>query len=482
MNLLQQNSLHLINLTEFCEVNPMGCISMPMGLVLQTPSFGVVSNVRRKEHSCVLVNRRRNYTKNAISGTQIESNIVVKEDAEFKSSFDEYLKAMESIRADREKQVQNGSTHGKKPTNVAFRKDVLQDQKLSETVESSYKVDRAKKQFPRGSSHGQKSIDIALRKDVSRGRKRGEIIESSFDREKKQVQRGSDHGKKSIDIAFDKEVSQSSKHSESVEFSVRAHKGKKQVHRGSGHRKESIDVVFGKDVLEDWKQGETIASSIIVDRKQQVQGSGHGKKLIDVSSNKGFKEHSKRDDTVKFNRFKRSDFEEGDEHSKRTERVVDKKILGGSVQARYSVQSQGSKNSSSKRSDVEATTSTSNKIVKKKSMRMEQMSDDNEIERERFLFDSSDVLNDGLDGPRVSQMEMEERIQTLAKRLNEADVDMPQWMFAKTMRSARIRYSDSSILRVIQILGKFGNWQRVLQMIEWLQMHERFQSRKPSCT
>ena len=60
-----------------------------------------------------------------------------------------------------------------------------------------------------------------------------------------------------------------------------------------------------------------------------------------------------------------------------------------------------------------------------------------------------------------------------------ADVDMPQWMFAKTMRSARIRYSDSSILRVIQILGKFGNWQRVLQMIEWLQMHERFQSHKP---
>ena len=348
----------------------------------------------------------------------MESNIVVKEDVEFKSSFDEYLKAMESIRADRKKQVQNGNTHGKKPTNVALRKDVLQDRKCSETVELSFKVDREKKKFQRGSGHGHKSIDTALRKDVSRGRKRGETIESSFDKKKRQVQRGSGHEKKSIDIAFGKEVSQSSKHSRTLEFSVRYDKGKKQVDSGSGHRKESIDVVFGKDVLEDWKHGETVASSIIVDReKQQVQGSGHGKKLIDVSSSKGFMEHSKRGDAVKFNRFKRSDFEEGYEQSKRTERVAVKNMLGGSVRARYSVQSQGSKNGSSKQSDVEATTSKSSKVIKRKSMLMEQISDDNELEMETFLYDSSDVLNDGLDGPRVSRMEMEERIQTLAKRL-----------------------------------------------------------------
>jgi hypothetical protein len=63
-------------------------------------------------------------------------------------------------------------------------------------------------------------------------------------------------------------------------------------------------------------------------------------------------------------------------------------------------------------------------------------------------------------------------------RLNGADIDMPEWMFAKTMRSARIRFSDHSILRVIQILGKLGNWRRVLQVIEWLQMRERFKSHK----
>lgn len=60
--------------------------------------------------------------------------------------------------------------------------------------------------------------------------------------------------------------------------------------------------------------------------------------------------------------------------------------------------------------------------------------------------------------------------------LNGADVDMPEWMFSKMMRSAKIKYTDHTILRVIQILGKLGNWRRVLQVIEWLQMRERFKS------
>ena len=58
---------------------------------------------------------------------------------------------------------------------------------------------------------------------------------------------------------------------------------------------------------------------------------------------------------------------------------------------------------------------------------------------------------------------------------------MPEWMFAQMMRSAKIRYSDHSILRVIQVLGKLGNWKRVLQVIEWLQMRERFKSHKLRC-
>lgn len=47
------------------------------------------------------------------------------------------------------------------------------------------------------------------------------------------------------------------------------------------------------------------------------------------------------------------------------------------------------------------------------------------------------------------------------------------------MRSAQIRFSDHSILRVVQILGKLGNWKRVLQLIEWLQSRDRFKCHRP---
>ncbi|KAL8508442.1 hypothetical protein ACS0TY_018901 [Phlomoides rotata] len=55
---------------------------------------------------------------------------------------------------------------------------------------------------------------------------------------------------------------------------------------------------------------------------------------------------------------------------------------------------------------------------------------------------------------------------------------MPEWKFSEMMRSAQIRFSDHSILRVVQILGKLGNWRRVLQVIEWIQSRERFKSHK----
>ena len=64
------------------------------------------------------------------------------------------------------------------------------------------------------------------------------------------------------------------------------------------------------------------------------------------------------------------------------------------------------------------------------------------------------------------------------RSLNGADIDMPEWMFSKMMRSAKIRFSDHSVLRIIQILGKLGNWRRVLQVIEWIQLRERFKSHK----
>ncbi|KAL1829476.1 hypothetical protein ACET3Z_007888 [Daucus carota] len=97
---------------------------------------------------------------------------------------------------------------------------------------------------------------------------------------------------------------------------------------------------------------------------------------------------------------------------------------------------------------------------------------------DRAAFRALEEYNYIDDKPPVSRVDMEERIQKLAKSLNGADIDMPEWMFSKIMRSAKIRFADHSMLRVIQILGKFGNWRRVLQVIEWIQARERFKSHK----
>ncbi|MCL7030689.1 hypothetical protein MKW94_016401 [Papaver nudicaule] len=105
--------------------------------------------------------------------------------------------------------------------------------------------------------------------------------------------------------------------------------------------------------------------------------------------------------------------------------------------------------------------------------------DESDAGMERSAFKSFEVFTDIKGMPRVSRQEMEERIQHLAKWLNGADINLPEWMFSKMMRSAKIRFTDHSLLKVIQVLGRFGNWRRVLQVIEWFQSRERFKSHKP---
>ncbi|KAJ0435528.1 putative tetratricopeptide-like helical domain superfamily [Helianthus annuus] len=97
---------------------------------------------------------------------------------------------------------------------------------------------------------------------------------------------------------------------------------------------------------------------------------------------------------------------------------------------------------------------------------------------ERAAFKSLEEFPDVCDQPRVSRVDMEERIQKLAKCLNGASVDAPEWNFSQMMRSAKIRFADFSIIRLIQILGNYGNWRQVLQVIEWMQSRERFKSNR----
>ncbi|XP_022885563.1 pentatricopeptide repeat-containing protein At1g30610, chloroplastic isoform X2 [Olea europaea var. sylvestris] len=100
------------------------------------------------------------------------------------------------------------------------------------------------------------------------------------------------------------------------------------------------------------------------------------------------------------------------------------------------------------------------------------------LDMERAAFKSLENEDNVIDKPRISRVDMEERIQKLARCLNAADINMPEWKFTKMMRSAQIRFSDHSVMRIIQILGKLGNWRCVLQVIEWVQSRERFKSHK----
>ncbi|XP_068656324.1 pentatricopeptide repeat-containing protein At1g30610, chloroplastic isoform X2 [Aristolochia californica] len=97
---------------------------------------------------------------------------------------------------------------------------------------------------------------------------------------------------------------------------------------------------------------------------------------------------------------------------------------------------------------------------------------------QRKAFKTFEEFKDVRGRPRVLRMEMEERIQKLAKRLHATDLNIPEWQFSKMMHSAQIRFTDHTILRVVQILGTLGNWRRVLQVVEWLHSCERFKSQK----
>ncbi|XP_076926617.1 pentatricopeptide repeat-containing protein At1g30610, chloroplastic-like [Bidens hawaiensis] len=119
----------------------------------------------------------------------------------------------------------------------------------------------------------------------------------------------------------------------------------------------------------------------------------------------------------------------------------------------------------------------SKKYVKKPSRKSGNDSYD-DVEIERAAFKSLEEFPDVCDQPRVSRVDMDERIQKLAKSLNGAPIDTPEWNFSKMMRSAKIRFADFSIIRLIQILGNYGNWRQVLQVIEWMQARERFKSNR----
>ncbi|KAL2906846.1 hypothetical protein RDABS01_005556 [Bienertia sinuspersici] len=559
MQILHQTSLSLLNPSEFREaaVNPMGCISVPMGFIVQSPAFGAVSNVRRKKKQAWgLVSRRHSFIRNARSVSHIEGDMVVKKDTGFKSSFDDYSEAKESVRANRvKKNAHRGSERGKKLTDTAFSKDVPRNQKHGEAVKfkwvrsSDSKVDSKtsvrsdgvadkkrsgsivqkrnsvsseKKLSYVGSKSGlSKKLDVTSDGVADKKRLGSKWVRSSDSKVDSKMSVTSDgvadkkrlgsSVQKSYSISSEKELSYvGSKSGLSKKLDVMSVRSdgvaeKKRLEskwiRCSDSKVDSKTSVRYAGVADKKRLGSSVQkrNSVSSEKELSYVGSKSGlSRKLDVTSVRfdGVADKKRFGSSVQKRNSVSSEKELSyvgsksglskklDVTSGRSDGVADKKSLGSSVQTRNSVSTEkelsyvGSKGGLSKKLDVHTANGKIAELSKKKIMTMNEMSVEDDLEMDRFIFQPSELSNDGLDVARVSQMEMEERIQKLAISLNNADMDMPEWLFAKTMRSARIRFSDHSMLRIIKILGKFRNWRRVLQLIEWLQTHERFRSHK----
>eukprot|EP00252_Welwitschia_mirabilis_P027553 TRINITY_DN947_c0_g1_i3.p1 TRINITY_DN947_c0_g1~~TRINITY_DN947_c0_g1_i3.p1 ORF type:complete len:459 (+),score=68.16 TRINITY_DN947_c0_g1_i3:119-1495(+) len=73
------------------------------------------------------------------------------------------------------------------------------------------------------------------------------------------------------------------------------------------------------------------------------------------------------------------------------------------------------------------------------------------------------------------QLNLESRVRRLADRLNVPE-KMPMQEFSKLMFGSKMKFSDYSMHRLVQILGKMGNWRRILQLTDWLRNSEYYSS------
>jgi len=151
-------------------------------------------------------------------------------------------------------------------------------------------------------------------------------------------------------------------------------------------------------------------------KKSQKGSGGHKKKL-----SKGKSQYRKREESTKFRRSKGLSSEEDDEPTKGSHTVVDEEWLRPIVQSRANIRSQEEenderlKNDSSKKRVVDCTPFSSSEPVWEKNKLASKMSAWTELEAKSLLIQPFELLDDIQDGPRVTQKEMEERIQKLAK-------------------------------------------------------------------
>ncbi|KAL9241701.1 hypothetical protein vseg_015779 [Gypsophila vaccaria] len=505
----------------------MGCVSLPKCFILQTPGFGVVVNARKKkQQGWISVSTKPNYVTSSLSVSQTDSNSLRKEESEFKSSFAEYLKAVESVRADRKhKKSQERGGDGKKVKEVATTKNAPKDSRRekfrrSKGLNSDEKDELSERSRvvankARLGSSVRDRVDVSSPKKLNYTRsyddsRRNSYVDTTSISRSKRVQKNSmpvDGRTRNSDLDMERDALRFPKklnytrskddvrkksYSTAVSSSKRDWKKSMPVDETTRdidlkerNYRRSKDDAWKNSYVETmavsrgervWKKRMPVDEmSMDSDLETERVALSSSKKLNYTSSKDGSGKSSYADTTaVSSSKRVWKKNMPVDEMTTDSELEMERVAVSSPKELNYT-----RSNYDSKRNSYADRTAVSNsKHVWNKRMPVDEMTDDVDLDMERYIFQSPELQNDVPGTPRVSQMEMEERIQKLAKCLNEADTDFPEWMFSKTMRSARIRFSDTSIMRIIQILGKFENWRMVLQVVEWLQMRERFKSNK----
>ncbi|KAF7835272.1 pentatricopeptide repeat-containing protein [Senna tora] len=435
------------------------------------PFFGISLNARNARKIQLSHAQKLNYRPVSASpksgaNAGLISNSLLSNELEFKPSFDDYLKEMESVRTVRVKEIEPSRN--------------VRDKKHTSRAKKQKMMEKGMSRKPRveGDAGSGKFVKLGGRMDKTNGALK--VVEKIM-------------GKEGSSVASGK---------------LRGRGAKRFKHEYDGKQRKSdvsVKLKQGAEIMKDtWLKHQNNRSIPKSDGCSLKSGRGriassngwsnwkiNQRNIIDEEVSHGL--HSFK--TVEYNDLTTS---QKDFNSKEKMPMVDKIVVSKNV-----MRKEGLERGYRKKENAVIENGQKNVKLNGSSKRFVDRGhyDYENLEVERAAFKTFEEFNDVINKPQVSHKEMEDRIERLAKayvavplfsasgilingkynflrRLNGGDINMPEWIFSKMIKSAKIKFNDYSIVRVIQRLGKLGNWQRVIQVIEWLQRRERFKSHK----
>ncbi|KAH9307813.1 hypothetical protein KI387_035724, partial [Taxus chinensis] len=68
----------------------------------------------------------------------------------------------------------------------------------------------------------------------------------------------------------------------------------------------------------------------------------------------------------------------------------------------------------------------------------------------------------------------DKQIRWLTERLNSVNVKMPAWQLSNLMHSARMKFTDGRLVKIVQVLGDLGNWRKAVEVVHWVHNRKRY--------